>query len=90
MFLKFLIDIHVCLCSLCDWCGRIMQQSFLQARCEETLVTSDWGIPLLVALLLLLLVYAFLYLPAISYRALLQQALSNHTEAMPLENNKTD
>ncbi|KTF80301.1 hypothetical protein cypCar_00039159 [Cyprinus carpio] len=68
----------------------IMQQSFLQARCEETLVTSDWGIPLLVALLLLLLVYAFLYLPAISYRALLQQALSNHTEAMPLENNKTD
>ncbi|RXN06391.1 hypothetical protein ROHU_032841 [Labeo rohita] len=67
-----------------------MQQSFLQARCEETLVTSDWGIPLLVALLLLLLVYAFLYLPSITYRALLQQALSNHTEAIPLENNKTD
>lgn len=77
-------------CSLCDWCGRIMQQSFLQARCEETLVTSDWGIPLLIALLLLLLVYAFLYLPAISYRALLQQVLSNHTEAMTLENNKMD
>jgi len=66
-----------------------MQHSFLQARCEETLVTSDWGIPLLIALLLLLLVYAFLYLPAISYRVLLQQALSNHTEAMmTLENNK--
>ncbi|KAI4881610.1 hypothetical protein NFI96_027905 [Prochilodus magdalenae] len=60
---------------------RTVQHSFLQARCERTLVTSDWGIPLLIALLLLLLVYAFLYLPALSHRAELQQALINHTDA---------
>lgn len=38
--------------------------SFLQARCETVLVTNDWGLPLVLALLLLLLIYAFLYLPS--------------------------
>lgn len=38
--------------------------SFLQARCDEVLVTSDWGLPLVLALLLLLLIYTFLYLPS--------------------------
>ena len=57
-----------------------MSKSFLQARCDEPLVTSDWGLPLLVALLVLALLYAFLYLPATAQRALLEQALrSNNT-----------
>lgn len=38
--------------------------SFLQARCDEVLVTNDWGLPLALALLLLLLLYTFLYLPS--------------------------
>ncbi|XP_006810554.1 chromosome transmission fidelity protein 18 homolog, partial [Neolamprologus brichardi] len=38
--------------------------SFLQARCDEVLVTNDWGLPLVLALLLLLLIYTFLYLPS--------------------------
>lgn len=43
-------------------------------------MTSDWGIPLLLALLLLALLYAFLYVPAAAQRALLEQALgSNNT-----------
>lgn len=58
----------------------VHNKSFLQARCEEPLVTSDWGLPLLVALLVLALLYAFLYLPATAQRALLEQALrSNNT-----------
>lgn len=45
-------------------------------------MTSEWGVPLLLALLLLALIYAFLYLPATAQRALLQQALSsNNTTA---------
>lgn len=57
-----------------------MPKSFLQARCEEPIMTSDWGIPLLLALLLLALLYAFLYVPAAAQRALLEQALgSNNT-----------
>lgn len=52
-------------------------KSFLQARCEEPLMTSDWGIPLLLALLMLALLYAFLYLngdsPASPARASTQQ-----------------
>jgi hypothetical protein len=40
--------------------------SLLQARCDSVLVTSDWGLPLAVALLLLLLVYAFIYLPSLA------------------------
>lgn len=45
-------------------------------------MTSDWGIPLLLALLMLALLYAFLYLPATAQRALLEQALSsNNTTA---------
>lgn len=57
-------------------------KSFLQARCEEPLMTSDWGLPLLLALLMLALLYAFLYLPATAQRALLEQTLSsNNTTA---------
>ncbi len=41
--------------------------SFLQARCDEVLFTSDWGLPLVLALLLLLLIYAFLYLPSLAH-----------------------
>lgn len=41
--------------------------SFLQARCDEVLVTNDWGLPLVLALLLLLLIYAFLYLPSLAH-----------------------
>ena len=40
--------------------------SFLQARCDKVLVTNDWGLPLVLALLLLLLVYTFLYLPSLA------------------------
>lgn len=58
-------------------------KSFLQARCEEPIMTSDWGIPLLLALLMLALLYTFLYLPATAQRALLEQALStNNTTAV--------
>lgn len=60
--------------SLCT----MQNKSFLQARCEEPLMTSDWGIPLVLALLLLALLYAFLYLPATAQRALLEQALSSN------------
>lgn len=56
-----------------------MQGSFLQARCEQPIMTTDWGLPLIIALLLLGLLYAFLYLPAITQRALLEQALANQT-----------
>lgn len=38
--------------------------SFLQARCDQVLVTNDWCLPLVLALLLLLLIYTFLYLPS--------------------------
>jgi len=41
--------------------------SFLQARCDEVLVTNDWCLPLVLALLLLLLVYTFLYLPSLAH-----------------------
>lgn len=41
--------------------------SFLQARCDEVLFTNDWGLPLVLALLLLLLVYTFLYLPSLAH-----------------------
>lgn len=41
--------------------------SFLQARCDEVLVTNDWCLPLTLALLLLLLVYTFLYLPSLAH-----------------------
>lgn len=41
--------------------------SFLQARCDKVLVTNDWCLPLVLALLLLLLIYAFLYLPSLAY-----------------------
>lgn len=55
-------------------------KSFLQAQCEEPIMTSDWGLPLLLALLMLALLYTFLYLPATAQRALLEQALrSNNT-----------
>ncbi|CAJ1076447.1 hypothetical protein GBF38_023297 [Xyrichtys novacula] len=63
-------------------------KSFLQARCEEPLMTSDWGIPLLAALLLLALVYTFLYLPATAQRALLEQALSMNNTSTDM--NTTD
>ncbi|KAL7860955.1 hypothetical protein AOLI_G00173040 [Acnodon oligacanthus] len=64
-------------------CGSTMQGSFLQARCEEPIMTSDWGVPLVIALLLLVLLYAFLYLPALSHRALLEQEVGNQTTALP-------
>ncbi|TRY77674.1 hypothetical protein DNTS_017957 [Danionella cerebrum] len=73
------------LCESCRFASSSVMQSVLAVRCEETLFTNDWGIPLLVALLVLLLIYAFLYLPSISYRAVLQQALSNHSEAKTVE-----
>lgn len=41
--------------------------SFLQARCDQVLVTNDWCLPLVLALLLLLLIYAFLYLPSLAH-----------------------
>lgn len=41
--------------------------SFLQARCDNVLVTNDWGLPLVLALLLLLLLYTFLYLPSLAH-----------------------
>ncbi|CAM4357855.1 unnamed protein product [Leuciscus chuanchicus] len=56
-----------------------MQGSFLQARCEDPVMTTDWGLPLIIALLLLGLLYVFLYLPAMTQRALLEQALSNQS-----------
>ncbi|KAK2916469.1 hypothetical protein Q8A67_000843 [Cirrhinus molitorella] len=56
-----------------------MQGSFLQARCEQPIMTTDWGLPLIIALLLLGLLYGFLYLPAITQRALLEQALTNQS-----------
>ncbi|TKS91716.1 hypothetical protein D9C73_026085 [Collichthys lucidus] len=67
-------------------------KSFLQARCEEPLMTSDWGLPLVLALLLLALLYAFLYLPATAQRALLEQALSsnNATTAVTTDDWITD
>ncbi|KAL6476390.1 hypothetical protein MHYP_G00148890 [Metynnis hypsauchen] len=64
-------------------CCSTMQGSFLQARCEEPIMTSDWGVPLVIALLLLVLLYAFLYLPALSHRALLEQEVGNQTTALP-------
>lgn len=42
--------------------------SFLQARCDKVLVTNDWCLPLVLALLLLLLIYTFLYLPSLEHR----------------------
>ncbi|CAL8314556.1 unnamed protein product [Arctogadus glacialis] len=56
-----------------------LNKSFLQARCDEPIMTSDWGLPLLLALLLLALLYAFLYLPSMAQRALMDQAMANHT-----------
>lgn len=47
--------------------GEPPSSSFLQARCDEVLVTSDWGLPLVLALLLLLPIYAFLYLPSLAH-----------------------
>lgn len=41
--------------------------SFLQARCDQVLVTNDWCLPLVLALLLLLLIYTFLYLPSLAH-----------------------
>lgn len=45
-------------------------------------MTSDWGLPLLLALLMLALLYAFLYLPATAQRALLEQALSSNNTTL--------
>lgn len=67
-----------------------MQGSFLQARCDEPLMTTDWGIPLIIALVLLGLLYAFLYLPATMQRALLEQAMNNQSTEMGLLPNKED
>ncbi|KAK9534672.1 hypothetical protein VZT92_007102 [Zoarces viviparus] len=69
----------------------MQNSSFLQARCDEPIMTSDWGLPLLVALLILALVYAFLYLPATAQRALLEQALrSNNTTSAVTTAGKDD
>lgn len=61
--------------------GPSRPQSFLQARCQEPIMTTDWGLPLFIALVLLGLLYAFLYLPATQHHAL-QEALANQTEAV--------
>lgn len=45
----------------------VQHGSFLQARCDEVLVTNDWCLPLVLALLLLLLLYTFLYLPSLAH-----------------------
>lgn len=45
----------------------VQRGSFLQARCDHVLVTNDWGLPLILALLVLLLVYTFLYLPSLAH-----------------------
>lgn len=47
--------------------ANIQGGSFLQARCDEVLVTNDWCLPLVLALLLLLLIYTFLYLPSLAH-----------------------
>ncbi|KAI4833421.1 hypothetical protein KUCAC02_016325 [Chaenocephalus aceratus] len=39
--------------------------SFLQARCDSVMFTGDWCLPLVLALLVLLLIYTFLYLPRV-------------------------
>ena len=67
-----------------------MQGSFLQARCDEPLMTTDWGIPLFIALVVLGLIYAFLYLPAITHRALLEEAMKNQSTQMGLLPNNDD
>ena len=46
--------------------GQAQRGSLLQARCDDLLVTNDWGLPPAVALLLLLLVYGFVYLPSLA------------------------
>lgn len=43
------------------------EDSFLQARCDKVLVTNDWCLPLVLALLVLFLVYTFLYLPSLAH-----------------------
>lgn len=55
------------------WCSAMQEPveeqggSFLQARCDQVLVTNDWCLPLVLALLLLLLIYTFLYLPSLAH-----------------------
>lgn len=64
----------------------MQNKSFLQARCDEPIMTSDWCLLLMLALLMLALLYAFLYLPATAQRALLEQATSsNNTTALTRE-----
>lgn len=46
---------------------RAQRGSLLQARCDQVLVTNDWCLPLVLALLLLLLIYTFLYLPSLAH-----------------------
>ncbi|MGH0142021.1 UNVERIFIED_CONTAM: hypothetical protein FKN15_030020 [Acipenser sinensis] len=60
--------------------GGTMQQSMFQARCQETILISDWGVPLIIALLLLWLIYAFIYLPAMVQKALMEEVLGNVTD----------
>lgn len=43
------------------------EDSFLQARCDKVLVTNDWCLPLVLALLVLFLLYTFLYLPSLAH-----------------------
>ena len=52
-------------------------------------MTTEWGIPLLLALLLLALLYAFLYLPAKAQRALLEQVLSSNNTTIAVNTSGT-
>lgn len=54
-----------------------IHQLTFQARCDETILITNWGLPLAVALFLLWLTYTFIYLPAMEHRSMVENALRN-------------